>query len=442
MTEHPQARPAAQPADRPRGVTDTRPADRPGARPADEPRGGTDMRLEDGVGTRPADRPWGVTDTRPADGAWGGTDTRLADGPDARPGARPADRTAARPEGRPEGGTGNRTRCDDCGTPSREPGATRAARGYRRTARTARTGGATRTARTGGATRTARTGGATRTAALLALALLLAGGAATGCGGRATTHHKPGTSHEQASGSVGTLLATADAAGHKLREVPAEGAPEVRLALRPDSEDGWNLQLGVKNFRFTPDSTGGAALPGAGHAHLELDGRKIARLYGPWFHLPAAQVPEGAHTLTVRLYADDHTAWAVSGKPVEGAAQLTAPAPGASGGHSHGEAPSQPPRSPQSPAPGQEQADRTVTITVRDGKVSPAPARTELRRGERVALRVTSDRADTLHVHGYDKELALPAGQEATLVLTADRTGLFEVETHESSLVLTQLLVR
>ncbi|MFJ9942308.1 cupredoxin domain-containing protein [Streptomyces erythrochromogenes] len=293
--------------------------------------------------------------------------------------------------------------------PARAAGAARAARGHRRAA---------------------------RSAALLALALLLAGGAATGCGGRATTHHKPGTSHEQASGSVGTLLATADAAGHKLREVPAEGAPEVRLALRPDSEDGWNLQLSVKNFRFTPDSTGGAALPGAGHAHLELDGRKIARLYGPWFHLPAAQVPEGAHSLTVRLYADDHTAWAVSGKPVEGAAQLTAPAPGTPGGHSHGEAPAQP------PASGQEQADRTVTITVRDGKVSPAPARTELRRGERVALRVTSDRADTLHVHGYDKELALPAGQEATLILTADRTGLFEVETHESSLVLTQLLVR
>ncbi|WP_046780625.1 hypothetical protein [Streptomyces yangpuensis] len=280
---------------------------------------------------------------------------------------------------------------------------------------------------------------AARTAALLALALLLAGGAATGCGGRATTHHKPGTSHEQASGNVGTLLTTGDSAGHKLREVPSQGAPEVQLALRPDSEDGWNLQLSVKNFRFTPDSTGGAALPGAGHAHLELDGRKIARLYGPWFHLPAALVPDGAHTLTVRLYADDHTAWAVAGKPVEGTAQLTAPAaPGSSGGHSHGEAPSQPP----TPGQVQAEADRTVTITVRDGKVSPAPARTELRRGERVALRVTSDRADTLHVHGYDKELALPAGQEATLILTADRTGLFEVETHESSLVLTQLIVR
>lgn len=276
---------------------------------------------------------------------------------------------------------------------------------------------------------------AARSAALLALALLLACGAATGCGGRATTHHKPGTSHEQASGSVGTLLTADDGAGHRLREVPAQGAPEVQLTVRPDSEDGWNLQLAVKNYRFTPDSTGGAALPGAGHAHLELDGRKLARLYGPWFHLPATQVPEGAHTLTVRLYADDHTAWAVSGKPVQATTQLTA-APGSSAGHGHGETEAAP------KPPDQQQADRTVTITVRDGKVSPAPARTELRRGERVALRVTSDRADTLHVHGYDKELALPAGQEATLILTADRTGLFEVETHESNLVLTQLLVR
>ncbi|MFJ3928097.1 hypothetical protein [Streptomyces sp. NPDC090022] len=289
-----------------------------------------------------------------------------------------------------------------------------------------------------------------RRAAVLALALLLAAAGLTGCGGRATTHHKPGTSHEQASGSVGRLLDTTDATGHRFREVPADGAPQVRLAVRPDSEDGWNLQLTVQNYRFTPDSTGGAALPGAGHAHLELDGRKLARLYGPWYHLPAAQVPQGTHTLTVRLYADDHTAWAVGGKAVEATAPLTAAQPGASGqGHDHGAPPaSAPPASaptatPPAPRPGGgEEADRTITVTVRDGKVAPAPGRTEVKRGERVALRVTSDRADTLHVHGYDKELALPPGQEATLVLTADRTGLFEVETHASGLLLTQLIVR
>ncbi|WP_405983148.1 hypothetical protein [Streptomyces sp. NBC_00158] len=282
-----------------------------------------------------------------------------------------------------------------------------------------------------------------RTAALVALLLLLTGGAAAGCGGRATTHHKPGTTHEQASGDTGTLLDAQDGAGHRLREVPARGAPQVKLTARPDSEDGWNLQLAVTGFRFTPDSVGGAALTGAGHAHLELDGRKLARLYGPWYHLPAAQVPEGAHTLTVRLYADDHTAWAVAGKPVEAAVALTAGPPG-QGTHSHpAPAPTGSPTAPATPAPQQTPpADRTVTIAVRDGKVLPSTGRTELKRGDRLALRVTSDRADTLHVHGYDKELALPAGQEAILVLTADRTGLFEVETHESRLVLTQLLVR
>ncbi|MFD8979304.1 hypothetical protein [Streptomyces sp. NPDC059564] len=272
---------------------------------------------------------------------------------------------------------------------------------------------------------------------LVAVLLLLAGGAATGCGGRATTHHKPGTTHEQASGSTGTLLDTEDGGGHRLREVPAQGAPEVKLTVRPDSEDGWNLQLAVTNFHFTPDSTGGAALPGAGHAHLDLDGRKLARVYGPWFHLPAAQVPEGAHTLTVRLYADDHTAWAVAGKPVEATVALTAGPPGQESHRHPDTTPTGSPAPPEAP-----QADRTVTLTVRDGKVVPATSRTEVKRGERIALRVTSDRADTLHVHGYDKELALPAGQEATLVLTADRTGLFEVETHASGLVLTQLLVR
>ncbi|MCX5202742.1 cupredoxin domain-containing protein [Streptomyces sp. NBC_00237] len=270
--------------------------------------------------------------------------------------------------------------------------------------------------------------------------LLFLGGAATGCGEPATTHHKPGTTHQEASGDVGTLLTGDDGTGHRLREVPSDGAPQVQLALRPDAEDGLNLHLTVRNFRFTPDSVGGAALLGSGHAHLEVDDRQIARLYGPWFHLPAAQVPQGARTLTVRLYADDHTAWAVAGKPIEATTPLTG-AIATPGGHTH-TGPGSPAPSAPAPAPTAPAADRTVTITVRDGKVTPAPGRTELKRGERVALRVTSDRADTLHVHGYDKELALPAGREATLLLTADRSGLFEVETHESGLVLTQLLVR
>ncbi|MEV6160992.1 hypothetical protein AB0L71_03530 [Streptomyces sp. NPDC052052] len=272
--------------------------------------------------------------------------------------------------------------------------------------------------------RAARPGAA---AATLLAACLVFG--ASACGGRATTHHRPGTSHEQANGSTGRLLTADDGSGHRLRQVDAEGAPEVTLAVRADSEDGWNVHLSVRNFRFTPDSVGGAALPGRGHARLFLDGHPLARVYGPWYHLPASLVREagGGTGLTARLYADDHTAWAVGSAPIQATASLAAPAPStdpAQGG-------SAPPR------PG-----TTLDIAVTHGRVSPAPGRTEVKKGQTVELRVRSDRSDSLHVHGYDKEARLPAGKTVTLTFTADRTGLFEVETHESDLLLTQLVVR
>ncbi|TXS77858.1 hypothetical protein [Streptomyces sp. sk2.1] len=267
---------------------------------------------------------------------------------------------------------------------------------------------------------------ATAVAVLTAGALVLG---ASACGGRATTHHKPGTSHEQADGDTGRLLTADDGSGNRLREVDAEGAPAVTVAVRRDSEDGWNVRLTVRDFRFTPDSVGGAALLGRGHARLFLDGRPLARVYGSWYHLPASLVrgAGGGTGLTARLYADDHTAWAVNGAPVQATASLAAssakPAPGAT-------------RS------GETRPDTDLEIVVSRGRVSPAPGRTEVEKGGTVRLRVRSDRADSLHVHGYDKEARLPAGRTVTLTFTADRSGLFEVETHESDLLLTQLVVR
>ncbi|WSK01665.1 cupredoxin domain-containing protein [Streptomyces sp. NBC_01320] len=250
----------------------------------------------------------------------------------------------------------------------------------------------------------------------------MCGGSA--CGGRPTTHHRPGTSHEQAGGSIGRLLTADDGSGHRLRQVEATGAPAVTVAVRPDSEDGWNVHLSVRNFRFSPDSVGGAALLGRGHARLFLDGHPLARLYGPWYHLPDSLVREagGGRTLTARLYADDHTAWAVHSTPIQATTPLTT--------------------TPSAGTPAEPRPDRTLEIVISHGTVSPAPGRTELRKGQRIELRVRTDRADTLHVHGYDKEARLPAGRTTTLTLTADRTGLFEVETHESDLLLTQLVVR
>ncbi|MFD6378652.1 hypothetical protein ACFWFS_17125 [Streptomyces albidoflavus] len=260
---------------------------------------------------------------------------------------------------------------------------------------------------------------ARRTAALAAVLLL-----AAGCGGRPTTHHKPGTSHEEATAGAGRLLAEKDAAGHRYRELPPGQDPSVRLAARPDSEDGWNLHLTLGRFRLTPDSTGSGAVPGRGHARLLVDGKETARLYGTWHHLPAAGLPgPGPHRLTVRLHADDHTVWVRDGRPVQATHTL---------GEETGEKPGERTAPPA----------RTVELTVAGGRVTPPVGRTEVNRGDRVTLKVRSDRDDTLHVHGYDKAKKLTADRTATLTFTADRTGLFEVETHGAHLVLTQLLVR
>ncbi|MFD9967278.1 hypothetical protein [Streptomyces sp. NPDC059015] len=243
------------------------------------------------------------------------------------------------------------------------------------------------------------------------------------CTERPTTHHGPGTSHDVATDDAGTLLGTPGTGHHeRLRQVPAAEAPTVSLTVRSDTDDGWNVRIDTGRFRFSPDSVGGAAVLGSGHAHLFADGKKVARAYGRWHHLSADDVPPGTRTLSVRLYADDHTAWAVGGVPVQDTARLPGPAP--------------------DERPVGEQPDRTADFTITAGAVSPDPDRIELRRGDLLAIRVTSDTDDELHVHGVNRTAEVEAGRTTTLRVVLDRSGLFEVELHRSGLVLAQLAVR
>ena len=57
-------------------------------------------------------------------------------------------------------------------------------------------------------------------------------------------------------------------------------------------------------------------------------------------------------------------------------------------------------------------------------------------------LLVSSDVDDEVHVHGYEIEKEVAAGQSVTIDFTANQTGVFEVETHESNLLLLQLQVQ
>jgi hypothetical protein len=87
-------------------------------------------------------------------------------------------------------------------------------------------------------------------------------------------------------------------------------------------------------------------------------------------------------------------------------------------------------------------AGEVIEISIVDGRVEPALDRVEVARGESVRIVVSSDVPDEVHLHGYDLEAAVTPDEDAVIEFVADQTGLFELETHESGLVLLQLQVQ
>jgi hypothetical protein len=85
--------------------------------------------------------------------------------------------------------------------------------------------------------------------------------------------------------------------------------------------------------------------------------------------------------------------------------------------------------------------DQVVTISVANGKVTPKSDRIKVKKGSTVQLVVTSDIADEVHLHGYDKHVDVEKGGTAQLTFKATISGVFEVELEAKKLRLTQLQV-
>ncbi|MED5392932.1 MAG: hypothetical protein VYA26_00620 [Actinomycetota bacterium] len=78
---------------------------------------------------------------------------------------------------------------------------------------------------------------------------------------------------------------------------------------------------------------------------------------------------------------------------------------------------------------------------VRGGKVVGGIPRFEVSIGEVVAVTITSDVSDQLHLHVYDVMADVGPGVEAALVVRADVPGVFEAELHGSGLRVFELEV-
>ena len=83
-----------------------------------------------------------------------------------------------------------------------------------------------------------------------------------------------------------------------------------------------------------------------------------------------------------------------------------------------------------------------VEAKVTGSNVETASKRVRVDLGQKVRVQVEADRAEEVHVHGYDLKGDVAPGKPAVIDFTANVPGVFEVELEESSLKLFELQVQ
>lgn len=145
--------------------------------------------------------------------------------------------------------------------------------------------------------------------------------AVTQLDGRASAHEaemsKPaaGMHHQHSAGETHA---------HKTLVIPpGQPVPTVSLEVKPDAMSGWNLQVKVTNFTFAPERVNTKGIATEGHAHLYIDGKKVTRLYSPWYYL--GNLSPGQHTITVTLNGNGHEDLIYNGKPIQATQVIQVP---------------------------------------------------------------------------------------------------------------------
>jgi hypothetical protein len=122
--------------------------------------------------------------------------------------------------------------------------------------------------------------------------------------------------------SVATMEEASMAHPHDTKyEVQSDTAPKVELVVSEDAKSGYNVKIIAKDFVFTPENANEKNVIGQGHAHLYVDGVKVARVYGNYFHYP--EDFEGSKEFRVTLNANDHSEYAINGDTIDSTVIVT-----------------------------------------------------------------------------------------------------------------------
>lgn len=193
----------------------------------------------------------------------------------------------------------------------------------------------------------------------------------------------------------------------KQMNMSAARAPTLVFTVEDSDAGGLILILDTTRFRFAKEHADGPHVTGEGHAHLYVDGKKIGRIYTPRYDLKS--LTSGVHEIEVRLYTNDHMAYAAEGKPVAGRFVVLVS---------------------KSYRPNKDGQPQHIDLAIEHGKVNIKDKTIRVSQGDVVELRWSSDVKHILHLHGYDIEAEVRPDSPVTMRFVAFATGRFPVETH------------
>jgi len=92
--------------------------------------------------------------------------------------------------------------------------------------------------------------------------------------------------------------------------------PSVDIKITKDANEGYNLQIITKNFKFVPEKVNKANTFNEGHAYLYINGKKN-RIYSEWYHISKDQLSQPLNQIRLTLNSNDHSEYVVSSRPIE-----------------------------------------------------------------------------------------------------------------------------
>ena len=112
--------------------------------------------------------------------------------------------------------------------------------------------------------------------------------------------------------------------GHEHGGMVETSGMSVAVTAEVDPIDGINVHIIPTGFVFAPERVNQADVDGEGHAHVYVDGEKVGRAYGEWFHLKG--VAPGDREIRVTLQTNGHSEYVVDGQPVQAVTSVSVPA--------------------------------------------------------------------------------------------------------------------